>query len=205
MFRVHAMDAHDRLDDRDHSNSGASAATNLPTSGRKRIYCGHCCEYVGYSTFYRHRYQFYDTHSKQWSKSQSANQLSVADSSESYSDSDTDPEVDIHESMSDMVQVDEGEALFGTTEVNHPQKMQAMIMCPSLVNQAARFINSHVHAEMTEQGHSSGEADLDKNMETDENTDTDEMQRSAEELVIFTSCILTLFTPLVAEKRIYAI
>ena len=46
------------------------------------LYCDHCSEIVGYSTFYRHR----DRHYQQWF--QSTNEMPVQDASESDSDSD---------------------------------------------------------------------------------------------------------------------
>ena len=68
--------------DQSGESSSASATTYLHTSGRKRVYCDHCSEIVGYSTFYRHR----DRHYQQWF--QSTNEMPVQDASESDSDSD---------------------------------------------------------------------------------------------------------------------
>ena len=67
-------------------SSSASATTYLHTSGRKRVYCDHCSEIVGYLTFYRHLDRGYDVHTKQWF--QSTNEMLVQDASESDSDSD---------------------------------------------------------------------------------------------------------------------
>lgn len=33
---------------------------------KKRIYCPHCSQTVGYSTYYRHRDRYYDCDSNQW-------------------------------------------------------------------------------------------------------------------------------------------
>ena len=45
--------------------SDPESDTEAPPS-KKRKYCFHCLEYIGYSTYYRHRERFFDPVSKQW-------------------------------------------------------------------------------------------------------------------------------------------
>ena len=35
---------------------------------KKRRFCPHCSEYVGYSTYYRHRDKYFDLQTQQWNK-----------------------------------------------------------------------------------------------------------------------------------------
>ena len=54
-----------------------------PPSKRTRKYCCHCSEYVGYSTYYRHRERFFDPVSNQWTVDCGASEVGAS------SDSDT--------------------------------------------------------------------------------------------------------------------
>lgn len=35
---------------------------------KKRHFCPHCSEFVGYSTYYRHRDKYFDLQTQQWNK-----------------------------------------------------------------------------------------------------------------------------------------
>lgn len=95
---------------RDCSTSSTSVLGDLPTSRRTRRYCGHCCEYVGYSTFYRHRSRYYDEHTKQWSRSANHQQTTGTFGLESDSDTDTELQDTFdHSTVNNDREEDEGE------------------------------------------------------------------------------------------------
>ena len=53
---------------------------------RKSIFCPHCDENVGHSTYYRHRAQFFDFRTDQWMKASRGDSPSLNDSTSSDDD-----------------------------------------------------------------------------------------------------------------------
>lgn len=43
-------------------------ATSSGSNSRKRLFCGHCKEYVSKSLFYKHKQLYYDEKEKKWCK-----------------------------------------------------------------------------------------------------------------------------------------
>ena len=77
------------------------------SSKKKRVFCDHCQQMVGYSTFYRHRDRFYDAQSSSWGGTTAADGNASSDSScPSSSDIDIDHIDGILELASFMVEVD---------------------------------------------------------------------------------------------------
>ena len=61
-------------------------ATSSSTSKKKRVFCDHCQQLVGYSTYYRHRDRFFDTQSSSWVGTSAAEGRQSASASSSPSD-----------------------------------------------------------------------------------------------------------------------
>ena len=58
---------------------------------RRRLYCPHCQDNVGHSTYYRHRDMYYNANTNQWSEGQDIHDVDAGDSvSESSSSTSCD-------------------------------------------------------------------------------------------------------------------
>ena len=54
-----------------------------PAVKRRRIYCGHCEEYLAKSAFYRHKGKYFDADSKTWTTSPAAEDVHASSSDSS--------------------------------------------------------------------------------------------------------------------------